>query len=451
MSQETSPLTGDELVERRVHRRAVEAAIWGMPAVNFELMRTVMSPDRPNQFVYWSRLLDWHNQTLTPNPDLIYYMAFMDTRDGPVVVDIPAGHEDQALNGTLCSVFQTPLVDIGKLGFDEGKGGKFVILPPGHTEQVPGGFIALPCDTYGSYTLIRSVLTERTQEALDRGLEICHRIRIYPLSQAGSPPENDRVDLSEQLVDTLIPYDIRFFHALDRVVQAEPWLPRDRAFAEMLATIGIERGKPFEPDEQRTAILESALREAHALLRHSYQNEQPPWVDGSQWFFPVTADFAAAQATNYADGQVHPYTNRGVIYHMAFIGIKHVGTAQFYLVSLRDSDGDLFDSTRHYRLRVPPGVPVDQFWSVVVYDGDTHGLIRDNDTYSVTSQTPGLRVNEDGSVDVHFAPEPVPGWESNTVPTQSSTGFELMFRFYGVRPEVMSKEWSLPNAELVTG
>lgn len=127
---DTSQDRVDGLVERRLHRRAVEAAIWGMPAVNYELMRTVMSSDESNQFVYWSRLLDWHNQTLTPNPDLIYYMAFMDTRDGPVVVDIPASGTDQALNGTLCSVWQMPLVDIGKLGEDHGQGGRFVILPP---------------------------------------------------------------------------------------------------------------------------------------------------------------------------------------------------------------------------------------------------------------------------------------------------------------------------------
>jgi hypothetical protein len=37
-----------------------------------------MSPEGANEFLYWSKLLDWRNETLTPNPDLIYYMAFMD-------------------------------------------------------------------------------------------------------------------------------------------------------------------------------------------------------------------------------------------------------------------------------------------------------------------------------------------------------------------------------------
>src|SRR6187551_4069148 len=56
---------------RNVERRAVEAVIWGMPAVNYDLMYQEMLKlgGRPNQIVYWSRLPDWKNQTLTPNPD----------------------------------------------------------------------------------------------------------------------------------------------------------------------------------------------------------------------------------------------------------------------------------------------------------------------------------------------------------------------------------------------
>lgn len=60
-----------ELAERAVHRRAVEAVIWGMPAVNFDLLHQAMvkAGGAFNQIVYWSRPPDWRNQTLTPNPD----------------------------------------------------------------------------------------------------------------------------------------------------------------------------------------------------------------------------------------------------------------------------------------------------------------------------------------------------------------------------------------------
>src|SRR6478609_2058582 len=85
----------DAIARRTVERRAVEALIWGVPAVNFELMVDALTKAGGdwNQVVYWSRLPDWKNQTLTPNPDVIYLMPFFDTRQGPVVLEIPPADE----------------------------------------------------------------------------------------------------------------------------------------------------------------------------------------------------------------------------------------------------------------------------------------------------------------------------------------------------------------------
>ena len=87
-----SPSNPAEIADRALHRRAVEAVIWGMPAVNFELMRRQMVKlgGSANQVVFWSRPITWKNQTLTPNPDTIYVMPFFNTQEvGPVVLEIP--------------------------------------------------------------------------------------------------------------------------------------------------------------------------------------------------------------------------------------------------------------------------------------------------------------------------------------------------------------------------
>jgi hypothetical protein len=94
----------EDLARRTLERRAVEAVIWGMPAVNLDLMLQAMigsARGKPNQIVYWSRLPDWKNQTLTPNPDVIYLMPFLNTKDvGPMVLEIrPA--DDGVINGTI--------------------------------------------------------------------------------------------------------------------------------------------------------------------------------------------------------------------------------------------------------------------------------------------------------------------------------------------------------------
>jgi hypothetical protein len=79
MTKAGPTFTSTELSERAIYRRAVEAAIWGMAAVNYRLMYQEMVDKVKggfNQIVYWSRLLDWKKQTLTPNPDVIYLMPF---------------------------------------------------------------------------------------------------------------------------------------------------------------------------------------------------------------------------------------------------------------------------------------------------------------------------------------------------------------------------------------
>ena len=81
-----------------------------------------------------------------------------------------------------------------------------------------------------------------------------------------NPPETAFVDANGVVFDSTIPYDMRFFEALDAMVQAEPWLERDRAMIDPLKTIGIERGKPFAPDAETQAILAATRSEAKAWL-----------------------------------------------------------------------------------------------------------------------------------------------------------------------------------------
>ena len=133
-------LTPEQLTRNALRRRAIEAVIWGMPAVNTDLMYQAMAREVKggwNQIVYWSRLLDWKNQTLTPNPDAVYLMPFFNTADaGPLVIDIPPA-DGGSITGSIMDCWQTPLEDVGPAGVDKGKGGKYLILPPAFSGTVP--------------------------------------------------------------------------------------------------------------------------------------------------------------------------------------------------------------------------------------------------------------------------------------------------------------------------
>ena len=90
------------------------------------------------------RLLSWKNRTLTPNPDAVYLMPFFNTRTGPMVLDIPPASDEGSITGDIDNVWQVPLEDVGPEGVDKGKGGKFLILPPGYKDKVTEDYIALP-------------------------------------------------------------------------------------------------------------------------------------------------------------------------------------------------------------------------------------------------------------------------------------------------------------------
>jgi hypothetical protein len=251
-------LSPDDLARHAIERRAIEAVIWGMPAVNLDLMLQAMigsAKGKPNQIVDWSRLPDWKNQTLTPNPDVIYLMPFFNTKDaGPMVLEIPPA-DDGVINGTVMDAWQVPLEDVGPAGVDRGKGGKYLILPPGNAAAVPDGYIALASPNYQGYALLRSILRSGSDADVAKAVAYAKRIKVYPLTLAASPPPTTFVDAIDVVYDSTIPYDLRYFQSLDRVVQMEPWLARDKMMIDMLKSIGIEKGKPFNPDAQTQEIL----------------------------------------------------------------------------------------------------------------------------------------------------------------------------------------------------
>jgi hypothetical protein len=442
--------TPRELAEHSLQRRAIEAVIWGMPAVNFDLMYQAMVRETHgdfNEIVYWSRLPDWKNQTLTPNPDAIYLMAFLNGRGGAMVLEIPPA-DDGVINGTIMDAWQTPLEDVGPAGADEGKGGKYLVLPPDFEGTVPDGYIVLPADTYQGYALLRSILASGSDADIAKAVAYGRRIRIYPLTRAASPPSTVFRDAIEVVYDATIPYDWRFFQALDRFVQRETWLTRDKAMIDELKSIGIEKGKRFEPDEATRAILDAAAAEAHALLEMKYESLfSPPYFDISRWAVPVMPEYLKGAPTHYADPDSYPIDSRGIVFSFAFFTPKHVGHGQYYLMTIQDRDGEAFHGCDTYRLNVPANAPVRQYWSATVYDRATHALIRGLPRGSRSSQNPDLQRNADGSVDVYFGPKAPPGKDSNWIPTHSAGDFEVLFRFYGPEKALFEKTWKLPDVE----
>ncbi|KXG87565.1 DUF1254 domain-containing protein [Agrobacterium bohemicum] len=439
--------TPEELASRTIERRAVEAVIWGIPAVNYDLMLQEMltkTEGKPNQVLYWSKPLDWHNQTLTPNPDAIYLMAFTDTKEGPVVIEVPPA-EGGSLNGNIVNVWQMALEDAGLSGADQGKGGKYLVLPPGYKDQVPEGYIPLQSDTFGGYALLRSNLASHSDADVTKSVAYAKQIKVYPLSQAASPPETVFTDAGGVVFDSTIKYDASFFRSLDRVVQSEPWLARDKAMIDQLKSLGIEKGEAFLPSASVTTHLEAGVKEGQEWLEGRYESGQIPFYDGSRWNFAGSPELVKSAQAGYDEAESYPVDLRGVAYSYAFVGLKRMGTGQFYLISIKDKDGNSFDGGKTYELNVPADVPVQQYWSLTAYDRQTHALIRNVDRASRSSQIADLEKNADGTVSIFVGPKAPEGKEANWIPTDPKREFELMFRLYAPTKALFDKTWVLPD------
>ena len=316
-------LTPDHLAQRSIERRAVEAAIWGMPVVNYDLMLQEMltkTLGKVNQVIYWGKPLDWRNQTLTPNPDTLYFMTFLNTKDvGPIVIEIPPADASGSLNANIVNVWQEPLEDGGLLGVDKGAGVKLLMLPPGYKDQVPAGYEALQPNTQGSYALIRSNLKSHTDADVAKSIAYAKQVKVYPLSQASNPPATVFTDVKDVLFDSTIRYDASFFTSLDRMVQSEPWLGRDRAMIDQLRAIGIEKGKPFAPDAAMKQALADGVGEAHAWMAAKYDAAPPEFFEGTHWTFPTHPETAHQHRGRAAATARDVHPSRG----LTTVGTEH--------------------------------------------------------------------------------------------------------------------------------
>lgn len=199
---------------------------------------------------------------LTANDTTIYAAGFIDLRlDGPVVIDSPAG-----AYGVIDDYWQRLVSEIGPFGPDKGKGGKFLVLPADYKGPVPKGYFAVRTATNRVMYPARGIVKEENVQA---AVDTMSKIRIYPLMQAAKPPAPQFVLASGRALHSIPPAGYQYWERVADIVNNETAEPRDRFFYEMLKPLGIEKDKPFQPNERQKKILTEAadvgFRMAQAL------------------------------------------------------------------------------------------------------------------------------------------------------------------------------------------
>jgi hypothetical protein len=445
-AQSATP-TAKDLANETVHRRAVDAVIWGVPLVSQESVRQAAFRDGKatyNDIVWWPKGGGWMNQSPTPNVNTRYLYFFIDTkRDGPVVVELPPAVKGASFYGTIGDAWYVPLVDIGF----EGKGGKYLVLPPDYKGKVPAGYTAVRPKTYNTMTLLRSILASLSEGDVRAGNALVSKVRIYPLSKAGNSPPQRLLDMTEVMYNGLVKYDETFFARLSRMLNEEVVQPRDLQMMGMLLPLGIEKGKEFKPDAATVAELKAATREAQAWLINGLITTSVPWWPGSQWSIPGGSMIGIETQAHWEVPTFFDVDARGIAFSTYFCPPAKTGSGSFYLNTFKDSGGSPLEGGNNYRVHVPANVPVREFWSVTVYSLETSSFFLNSTRLTLGSLDKELKKNADGSVDIYVGPKAPVGQESNWLFTPAGQKWFPWFRFYGPEKAIFDKLWKMPDIE----
>jgi hypothetical protein len=374
----------------RMH--AVEAFLNSYQAVSMGAIRSAMldAGVRDNDALLFSNLMDSRTLVLTANCDTVYFMSFLDLSDGPIVVDIPP-----RVLGAVDDMWFKWVTDIGTSGPDRGAGGKYLFKPRSYDGPLPeGGFFVCESATDRVFLFGRAFLeNDSPAPAVERirgGLRIHpylaggygSSIAAYleqraPLAALTVTRETRFIEGSGLEINTIPPSDISYFKLLDTVVQQEPADALNPELAGQFAAVGIQKGRPFQPDSRMRRILEEAVALGNATARTIAMH--PSSAEGFQfygtrsaWLNPLLTtgfDFVRPSPSisthgvelSASSGALNLNARTSFFYFAIGVSpamcMQLAGSGSQYLVAMMDATGSPLVGSRAYKVRLPPSVP----------------------------------------------------------------------------------------------
>jgi hypothetical protein len=449
--------TARKLFDEMDYQRAVQAYLWAYPAVSFESIRLAVKRDLGTDLgdmIIADNYADPKGVWLTANDTTIYALTNVDLgKSGPVVVEIPPG----AIVGIIDDFWQRSIADVGLPGPDGPKGGKFLLLPPGYQGDAPQtGYHVLQGTSNNYNVMVRGIVVNGDK---DGAVQNVKQVKVYPLSESSNPKPNKFTSMSGKVIDTTPPTGMAYWERLWGYINNNPVQARDLFYMAMLKPLGIEKGKPFQPDARQRKILEEAARMGDAMgrvmlfdgpdrFRQVGEGLEAEPFPGSKWHWVFQVNpVQQTDAYGQLDERLH-YTY-GAIYTTPALGVMKAGPGGNYVQAFKDKDGNRFDGGKSYRLHVPANAPAEAFWSLTIYDTASRSMLQNPGNDSARSSFDTLKTNADGSIDLYFAPKAPAGLEANWIETVPGKGFYPMFRFYSPKAGLFDGTWKLPDVEVI--
>jgi hypothetical protein len=456
-TKQTAELLRDELL----FQRATQAYLWALPLINTLGMKVGSEKAFGagyNVLPIWKQRLNAKTLVTTPNSDVLYAMSYVNLADGPLVMVAPPG-----LQGILLDFWQRPIPvdggkfagDVGLFGPDSGKGGKFLLLPPGYEGEVPDGHYVYRSATNNVFVFLRGFY----QDPNDLGPAVAHleQTKIYPLNGEATAKTMTFPDASGVRANMLPISDGSAFDQLKKLVESEGTNLAGPEVLGMLAAIGIAKGQPFEPDARTREILDRAAKTAYKMSRVTgFQDAESgrsyrvypdrrwlnPFSDGTPANPSGPLNLAWENlAGGYLDldARIWMFTNYysispGMVSQTPDKGAK-------YMIAFTDSEGTPLTGANRYVLKLPANIPAANFWSVTLYEAENASGLDNGQPFPSLGSKDKPAANADGSIDLYYGPSEPAGHEGNWQRTVPGRGYFAILRLYGPTEAAIDKSW----------
>jgi hypothetical protein len=436
--------TVTKLYDEMDFQRAVQAYLWALPYTAMGRWQDEQRNKFGAQDLQYVDYFDFKDKLglLTANATTPYSMAFPNlAKTGPLVFEFPEG----AIAGGILDFWQRPLTDTGALGPDKQKGGKYLILGPNDPDMKPEGYLVFRSPTNNVWSGQRGLSAN-----LDEAKATIRKMRVYPYSQRDNPPTLAHIRPEGRKWSGEQPRGLGYWELLSRLINEEPAIDRDRIILAGLIPLGIEKGKPFKPNERQQKILMQASDVGELMARANGYAKRFPGVivwPGKKWEYSLYMKETNQEATNNTQlDERSSWFYEAVGVTVGMMG-RTVGAGQVYLESSKDGKDQWLDGGKHYTLSVPKDAPVAQFWSFTVYDNESRCFVNSG-SHPDRSSRDDIVKNADGSVDLYFGPTPPKGKpQNNWIKTLPEKGWFTYFRLYGPTQAYFDKTWVLPDIQ----
>jgi hypothetical protein len=462
--------TAKALRDEQLFQRATQTYLWAMPLIN-----TVGMKDGSekvfgvgyNVLPIWKKRLDAKTLITTPNSDLIYAMSYVDLgKDGPIVFEAPAN-----MQSILLDFWQRPIPvdggqyfgDIGFFGPDQGKGGKLLILPPGYKGDLPQGYFVYRSGTNNVFIFLRTFYQD--PKDLTPAVERLEQSKIYPLGKKETAAAMKFPDGSGVSMNMLPRGDASAFDQLKYLVDTEGTNLAGPDWLGMLASIGILKGQPFEPDAETRAILDAAAKTAYKMSRVNGFKET---VSGRSFRVYPDRRWLNPMADGTPDNPGGPFDltwtrkNEGYTdldtrawfftdYYSFSPGMisQIPGKGAKYMIAFTDSDGTPLSGGTSYRINLPKDVPAANFWSVTLYEAENASGLANGQPFPSLGSRDKPAMNADESIELYLGPKAPAGKEGNWLATPPGRGYFAILRLYAPTEAAINKSWKPGDIEKV--